>query len=126
MDQATINLEEYKSSIELYKFYLELVVKISFYYYGITGAILSFYFSKNSPDASYYSLLLPILLSFLLGIFFLYGAKLALNFKSNLKNRAERLRLESFPNGIVLVILCIIFGISILSTGIGLTIFLLK
>ena len=126
MEQSKIDWEDFKMSIDLHKFYLELIIKISFYYFAITGAILSFHFKDNSPDVSLYGLLLPLVLSILLGFFLLYGSKLAWNLKKNITKRAEKLNLENHPNGIILFLLCIIFGISMLSIGFALSIYLIK
>ena len=126
MDKQTIKWEDFKMSVELHKFYLELITKFTFYYYAITGAILSFYFAKDSPSISWCGLLLPIVLSFSLGGLLLYGSKLAWNLKRNIKRRAIGLDLEAFPNGIVLFLLSFIFGLSMLGVGITLIIFLTK
>jgi len=126
MEKETIYWEDFKMSVELHKFYLELIVKISFYYFAITGAILSFHFKSDNPEVSFYGLLLPITLSFLLGIFLLYGARLAWNLKNNIAKRAEKINLDSYPNGIVLVIFCLIFGISMIGIGTVLILYTLK
>ena len=126
MEQKTLDWEDYKMSIELHKFYLELIVKISFYYFAITGAILSFHFKNDTPEVSLYGLLLPIVLSIFLGFFLLYGSKLAWNLKINIAKRAEKLKFETHANGIVLFLFCIIFGICMLGIGIALIIYLVK
>ena len=126
MEQKQLDWEDYKMSIELHKFYLDLIVKISFYYFAITGAILSFHFKNNTPEVSLYGLLLPIVLSIFLGIFLLYGSRLAWNLKLNIAKRAKKLNFETYPNGIVLFLFCIIFGISMLGIGLALVIYLIK
>jgi len=68
--------KEYNIHIDLYKHYLELVLKFNIFYYAITGAILSFYFSKVQIATIRYSLIFPILMSLLFASFFFYGAKL--------------------------------------------------
>src|SRR4051794_35533121 len=37
---------EYQAGVDLYKFYVEVVIKVLIGYYAITGGILSFYFAK--------------------------------------------------------------------------------
>lgn len=120
MEQKSIDWQDFELSVELHKSYLDLAIKLNIFYYAITGAILSFHFSKESPTVSVIALLLPTMLSILLGAFFLYGAKLAWNLRINIKMRADKLNLMMYPEGIVLVMLCIIFGITMLTVGIGL------
>jgi len=117
MDQKSIDWKDFEISVELHKSYLDFALKLNLFYYGITGAILSFHFSKESPTASLIGLLLPTMLSILLGLFFLYGAKLAWNLRTNIIMRAQKLELMVYPEGIVLVIICAIFGVTMLSTG---------
>lgn len=68
--------KQYQLNVDLYKHYLDLVVKFNLFYYAVTGAILSFYFSKPEIPMLKYSLLFPILLSVGFGGFFFYGARL--------------------------------------------------
>jgi predicted RNA binding protein YcfA (HicA-like mRNA interferase family) len=68
-------LKQYQTHIDLYKHYLELSLKVNIFYYAITGAILSFYFTKaHNNDIIRYSLLLPILMSVFFAIIFIYSS----------------------------------------------------
>jgi hypothetical protein len=60
--------------IDLYKKYMDVTLKINLFYYGITGALLSFYFSQNgnSPLIEY-SLIMPILFSIVFAVIFIFG-----------------------------------------------------
>jgi len=62
--------------IDLYKFYFEITVKINLFFYGITGAIMSYYYA-NKGDNEYlvFSLLIPLFFSGLLVVVFSYGAR---------------------------------------------------
>lgn len=117
MVEESIKWKDFEMSVELHKFYVDFVVKLNLFYYAVTGAILSFHFSKGSPDVSILALLLPILLSLALGGFFLYSARLGMHLRSNIKNRASELELKVYPEGIVLVSLCSIFGATSLIVG---------
>jgi len=60
--------------IDLYKKYMDIVLKINLFYYGITGALLSFYFSQNGNNSLIeYSLIMPILFGIGFAIIFIFG-----------------------------------------------------
>jgi len=68
-------LRQYQIHVDLYKHYLELSLKVNIFYYAITGAILSFYFTR--PHDYYfikYSLILPFLMSLLFAGIFIYSS----------------------------------------------------
>lgn len=67
---------EYQLSVDLYKFYVELVVKVIVAYYAITGGILSFYFAQTTRPYARWALALPALLSFGLAAIFRWGVAL--------------------------------------------------
>jgi len=125
MDTNSIEWKDFEISVGLHKSYLDFAVKLNLFHYAITGAILSFHFSKESPEISILALMLPITLSILLGGFFLYSVMLAINLRKNIKLRAEKLNLHAYPDGIVLVLLCLIFGVTMLGVGISLIGYLL-
>ena len=68
--------KQYNLYIDLYKHYLELVIKFNVFYYAVTGAIFSFYFSKEDVSIIRYSLLFPFIMSLGFGGFFIYGGRL--------------------------------------------------
>lgn len=96
---------QYKLHIDLYKHYLELVIKFNLFYYAVTGAILSFYFSNPTMPFIGYSLLFPILLSLFFAGFFLYGAKLMNVVRNDILGIRDKLNLYSAPEVKVLAIL---------------------
>ncbi len=55
--------KQYQMSIDLYKQYLDLVIKFNVFYYAITGAFLSYYFSHLSSDLVRWSLVFPMIMS---------------------------------------------------------------
>lgn len=70
---------EYDTHINLYKFYLNLALKVNGFFYLILGGVLTIYFSKEGEKkdtAVILFLLLPIIMSATLGVIFIHGAKL--------------------------------------------------
>jgi hypothetical protein len=63
--------------VDLYKHYMELVLKFNVFHYAITGAIVSFYFAaKGGIPLIRYSLFLPFAMSVSLVVLFGWGALL--------------------------------------------------
>lgn len=125
MNTDSIEWKDFELSVDLHKHYLEFAVKLNLFHYAITGAILSFHFSNESPNISFIGLILPTALSLALGGFFLYCSRLAMNLRANIKQHAKNFGLRVYPEGIVLVILCWIFGIIMFSVGLVLSLYLL-
>ena len=97
--------KQYQLYVDLYKHYLDLVIKFNVFYYAVTGGILSFYFSKIDVTFIRYSLLFPILLSFGISAFFFYGASLVKVMREDIVLIGKALRLYSFPEVKILAIL---------------------
>jgi hypothetical protein len=55
--------KEFDKSIDLYKFYLDMVLKASIFIFGITGAIVSYYFSNTNKPLIKLSLVLPLIMN---------------------------------------------------------------
>jgi hypothetical protein len=51
-----------EKDIELYKFYLELMIKASVFVFGITGAIVSYYLAHRGTPLLQLSLIVPIIM----------------------------------------------------------------
>src|SRR5215831_16155347 len=57
-------LKRYQTEIDLYKFYLDIAIKGSLFAFGLTGALLSYYFTNYKENRMLvWALLLPILLN---------------------------------------------------------------
>jgi len=110
MDQSELKWNDFKLSVDLHRSYLDLAIKLNMFYYAITGAILSFHFANSQLSTAKFALILPVILSIGLTVFFFWGAKLANNLRLHIKTTAKELDLKAYPEGIVLVLLCIIFG----------------
>lgn len=109
MDDRELLWRQYELNVDLYKGYLDLVVKINVFYYAITGAILSFYFA-NQNDLTKLSLLLPLIMSVALGVFFVVGALLARIPRQETFDIRDALGLKAAPEIGVLILLLSIFA----------------
>jgi len=65
---------QYELHVQLYKEYLDLLLKFNVFYYAVTGAIVSYFLSKPEAPFLRYSLCFPALMSLFFGGFFLYAA----------------------------------------------------
>jgi len=118
MEPTEILWSQYKQNVELYKFYMELIVKFNVFYYAVTGAIVSFFFShQDIPDIKY-SLLLPVIMSVAFAGFFIYGAKLMPYLREEVFKIRDALGLKVAPDlGVLTVLLYIFSAIFILVAG---------
>jgi len=115
--------KQYALHVDLYKFYLDLVVKVNVFYYAVTGAILTYYFQHASDDITRFALLLPIVFSLTIGGIFFYGAKLLRVTREELFAIRDKLALETAPEIGVLAVFLRSFGTIMILTGLGLGVF---
>lgn len=120
MDDRELLWRQYQLSVELYKGYLDLVVKMNVFYYAVTGAILSFYF-VNQNELTEMSLLLPLAMSLAFGLFFLLSANLARVSRDELFEIRDKLGFSAAPEIGVLILLLWIFATLMLLVAGGLT-----
>jgi hypothetical protein len=74
MNEKELAWKRYSMNIDIYQNFFDIVIKVNLFYYGITGALLSFYYTNISTNADLkYSLLFPALFSFALILLFSYG-----------------------------------------------------
>lgn len=125
MDNIELRWNDYKMTVELHRSYIDLSIKLNMFYYAITGAIISFHFTNSAIEVAKYALYLPLLLSIGLAVFFIWSTRLAHNLRIGLKRRANELGLDVYPEGIVLVMLCAIFGTILALVSLALTWYLI-
>ncbi len=65
-----IRWKQYALFVDVFKHYLDLVLKFNIFYYAATGAFMSFYLSHNTLFAMRYSLLFMATLSLGFAVFF--------------------------------------------------------
>lgn len=111
--------KQYEKHIDLYKFYMELVVKINAFHFAISGAIASFYFANQSNVSMKWALLLPALLSLCLFVFFIFGAIANLVSRNDVFELRDQLGLKVAPELIVLTVFLGIFALANLLTFTG-------
>src|SRR4051794_40109586 len=75
-DRQDLLWKQYELHVELYKFYLELVLKANTFFFAITGAILSYYFTHLAFPRIRLALVLPLVMNVALAGIFLYGVVL--------------------------------------------------
>ena len=113
MPPSDLLWKQYELHAELYKHYLELVLKFNVFFYAVTGGILSFYFS-NKADVGvprYLMLIFPIAMSLGSGGFFLYSATLVKVVRKDMSDIASALGLLVFPEVRVLSVILNISGV---------------
>lgn len=97
MDDQDLLWKRYELSVSNYTKYLDFVLRLNLFYYGITGAIVSFYFSKSSNNEIIeYSLLLPIIFSFGLFLLGCFGSKALTVSKDEIDWLVEQLSLNYY------------------------------
>ena len=103
--------DQFFSFVELYKFYISSVIKLNVFYYAITGAILSYYFSHSSNYFLSFSLLLPIIFSIGLAILFLVATKKVKVMDKCLNETSSFFGSDYYPDALSLKHLLVLFGI---------------
>jgi len=101
---------QYSCHIDLYKFYIDATIKINVFYYAITGAILSFYFTRSEIRMARWSLMLPAVLSIGLAFLFIYGARIIYITRDDVFAIRDALGLKSAPEFNILKNLLYIFA----------------
>lgn len=109
--------KQYQLHVDLYKHYLELVLKFNVFYYAATGALPSFYFSKSEVPLIKYSLLFPVAMSVGFGILFIYGAVILKISRQDIFDLRDKLALETAPDVRVLAVLLYISAIMMLGVA---------
>ena len=115
--------KQYELQVELYKKYLELVLKFNIFYYAATGALISYYFSKSDIALMKYALLLPVLMSLGFAALFFYGAWAQAVSREEIFNLRDALGLETAPETRVLQVLLCISAFLMLVVGIVILVF---
>lgn len=110
--------KQYEGYVDLFNFYLDSSVKAVTWFYGITGAILSFFFSHQSDKSMIrFALLLPALMSVGLAAIFLYSSTQVKEMATYLKELQRRLGLVGTPHVQVLLSFLVLSGILFVIVG---------
>jgi energy-coupling factor transporter transmembrane protein EcfT len=98
---------------------MSIALKANIYAYGITGAIITYYFTHSEIDLIRYSLLLPILLCLSIGIVFIKGSNLMKYPRKEMFKIRNFLELETAPDFQVLVVFLRLFAAAIFLVSIA-------
>jgi len=112
--------KQYEQHISTYKFYLEILVKIMTMFFAVSGAMLSFYFTRTDIPTAKYALYLPFFMSVGLFLFFVIGSVLSTVTRNDVFNLRDKLELDVSPELGVLTLLLIIFSAITLVCSVGL------
>ena len=130
MEQNLPNQEllwrQYNLLVDIYKYYLDMTLRVNLFFYGITGAILTFYFANTNIDLIQYSLLLPIAMSLGFGGLFFYGSFLLNITRDDIFDLRDQLELDTAPDAMVLSLSLRVFGIIFLGVAIAMIIVLIR
>jgi hypothetical protein len=110
---------EYEVQVDLYKHYMDMLMKVNAFFYIITGGVLSFYFLNYGKPFVRYALLFPILISCVLGAMFFYGASKWGRVVKLIRGAIDTLDLVKAPDIQVLYFLLSASGIVFLGVGVS-------
>lgn len=127
MNDRELLWKQYEQNISLFRFYMELLVKLSVFHYAVTGAIISFVLvNSNSNSLIKFALLLPLVMSVSFAGFFIYGAVLANVLRRETFQIRDAFGLRAAPDIGVLSVVLILFSIIYVLTAIGCGVLLCK
>ena len=119
MDDRELLWQQYNQAVELYKYYLDLVIKLNVFFYAVTGAILSFVVAHLSDANFKLAVLLPLTMSLGLAAFSLYGASLVPALRREIYACSNALGLKNAPEVRVLAVLLVLFAVIFLAVAGG-------
>jgi hypothetical protein len=96
MDVHQLNWNRYALHIDLYKFYFDIIIKLNIFYFGITGAILSYYLANNVNNTQLeYVLFLPVFFGFCITALSIFGDKLLAESKIDINNLVVKMDFDT-------------------------------
>jgi hypothetical protein len=116
---------EYEVQVDLYKHYMDMLMKVNAFFYIITGGILSFYFVNYGKPFVRYALLFPILMSFVLGATFFYAASRWKRVVKIMREALDSLDLVKAPDAQILYILLRTSALIFLVVGVSMCVLFL-
>jgi len=119
VDDRELLWRQYNQAVELYKYYLDIVIKLNVFFYAVTGAILSFVVA-NLKDPNYrLAVLLPLAMSIGLAVVSFYGAALVPALRREIFACRDSLDLKTAPEVHILTVLLVMFAIIFLAVAAG-------
>lgn len=125
VDKTELLWRQYELTAKMFKFYIATTLKINIFYYAITGAILSYYFTHTNQPHVKLALALPFCMSFLLAVLFVIGGVLGINGHNDIRDIGGKLGFKFVPAvGVLSLLLWISAALMILvAIGMGYLIF---
>lgn len=111
---------QYALHVELFRSYLELLLKFNVFFYGITGAIVSYYLTSPSRPSLRYVLALPFVMSVGFSVLSAYGAWVLRHVARDVRTIAQSLELDSYPAITFLTVLLLLNAITFFLVAVGL------
>lgn len=105
-----IKWRQYATWVDLYKFYLDIVLKTVVFYYAITGGIISFYFANRGLQGLKFSLLFPSLMGLGFMIIFISGAILLGWTRKDIFAIRDYFKLLAAPDVVPLIVVLVVFS----------------
>jgi hypothetical protein len=115
-----IHWRDYLLNADLYKFYMDMTLKVNIAFYGITGAIVSFCVTYSqaplaplalqAPGARW-ALLLPAAMGLCLAFIFAYSSYAVVIMRNDMRELCEKLRLDSYHDFTPLIFALVAFAL---------------
>jgi len=113
--------KQYQLQVDLYKHYLDLVIKFNAFYYAVTGAFLSYYFLHFNDDLVRWALVFPVVMSLFFGWLFLKASRAVKYLDEELENICTLFGFTS-PETRILTLALIASGLLFVGIGLALAV----
>lgn len=126
MDRKDLLWKQYELHVSLYKFYLDLTLKVNAAFYAISGAVATYVLTHQAMDAAKAALLIPTVLGIGLAFVAAYGAVMQRYTRDELLAIRNTLELETIPEIKVLAFLLWVSALGFAAVSVGLFVLWLK
>jgi hypothetical protein len=109
----------YALQVDLYKEYLDLLLKFNVFYYAATGAFLSYYFAHSALPLMRYALIFPLVMSFGFAVLFIFAASQTPIVRRELFAIRDKLGLDTAPEYLVLTVFLLLSALLLLVVACG-------
>lgn len=116
-EQADLLWKQYEQNINLFKFYMDLLVKFNVFYYAVTGGIVAYVLKNSKVALIEHALLLPVIMSLAFSVFFLYGAKLMKVIREEVFFIRDQIGFSASPDVGILSVLLVVYSVIFLAVA---------
>lgn len=120
MDRQDLLWKQYELHVSLYKFYLELTLKVNAAFYAISGAVATYVLTHQAVSAAKAALLIPAVLGVGLTFVAAYGAVMQDQTRNELLAIRDTLQLQTIPEIKVLAFLLWVSALGFVAVSFGL------